>query len=169
MFKVLITGPESSGKSFLSKALANHFNGIMVPEFSRQYLESRSSYDESNLLEIAKGQYELEEKGVGQNPDYLFCDTGQEVIMIWSSYKFQNIHPLINEMHSKSCYDLILLCKPNIAWEPDVLRENPNDRNRLFELYEGLLKPSIKKVRVIDAVEGERVQQAIDFIVSANQ
>ena len=164
MIKVLITGPESSGKSVLATQLAMHFKSPMVDEYSRKYLDDKTGYQESDLLQIALGQFKKEAEAEIQKPRFLFCDTGIEVIKIWSQEKYNRVDPEIMELLMPAQYDLVLLCKPNIPWQPDPLRENPVDRDRLFTLYIDHFKSSRFKVHIIDASIELRVEQAISYV-----
>ena len=61
--KVVVIGPESTGKSSLCQSLAEHYNTLWVPEYARGYLEKNGTeYSYDDLLTIAKGQIELEKK-----------------------------------------------------------------------------------------------------------
>ena len=136
MLKIGITGPESAGKTTLAKALAAHYKTAYVPEFSRLYLEKHGSkYDEADLLEIAKGQYAWELAYARDAKRLLICDTDLLVIKIWSEVRFQECHPWIERQLHLHPYDLFLLCKPDLPWEPDPLRENPDDREDLYQRY----------------------------------
>tara|TARA_R110002050_G_scaffold286088_1_gene436066 strand:- start:3337 stop:3855 length:519 start_codon:yes stop_codon:yes gene_type:complete len=169
MKKILITGPESSGKSFLAKALATHFNGRLVAEYAREYLSKRPTYKQEDLAFIASNQYNREHLAQSATANYVFCDTGIEVIKIWSHEKYQSVSPLIVDLYQKSNYDLVLLCKPNIPWEPDVLRENPTDRDRLFRIYHSELKAKYPEMVIIDAPINHRINQAIQFILDLDK
>ena len=88
--KVVVTGPESTGKSWLTKALARHYNIPFVEEYARMYLkQTGGQYQEKDLLEIAEGQAILEDKVSQQNPRFTLCDTGIEVIRVWSEWKYK--------------------------------------------------------------------------------
>ena len=165
MIKVLLTGPESSGKSFLARELANHFNGELVIEAARDYLDDKPKYLESDLLEIAKLQKRNEKSKISDaKSTFVFCDTGIEVIKIWSQEKFGRVNPIINKLNKLNQYDLVLLCKPNIPWQDDPLRENPTDRLRLFELYKEEINREDSNYRVIDEELEKRLSQAINFV-----
>ena len=59
--KIILTGPESSGKTTLAKQLAERFQTTWVPEFARTYLDNLTRpYREDDLLRIAQGQKDLE-------------------------------------------------------------------------------------------------------------
>ena len=136
MLKIGITGPESAGKTTLAKALAAHYKTAYVPEFSRLYLEKHGpGYDEADLLEIAKGQYSWELAYSRDAKRLLICDTDLLVIKIWSEVRFQECHPWIERQLHLHPYDLFLLCKPDLPWEPDPLRENRDDRDELYQRY----------------------------------
>ena len=136
LLKIVLTGPESSGKTTLAKALAAHYQTVWVPEYARNYLEPLGlDYQEEDLLHIAKGQLDLEEQFANQSKGLLFCDTGLIVLKIWSEYRFGRCHPWILEQLQHRHYDLYLLCSPDIPWHYDPLRQNALDRELLFELY----------------------------------
>ncbi|MFW6043051.1 MAG: AAA family ATPase, partial [Marinilabiliaceae bacterium] len=44
MVSFVLTGPESTGKSDLSVRLSEHFNGLVVKEYARQYVENLSGH-----------------------------------------------------------------------------------------------------------------------------
>ena len=164
MIKVLITGPESSGKSTLTAQLSAYFKAPFVKEFAREYLAKKPKYQESDLLQIAIGQQKKEELAEKKTHELIFCDTGAEVIKIWSQEKYGRVHSEILALTQRSNYDIVLLCKPNILWSPDPLRENPTDRDRLFELYVTHFSSSMIKVFVIDESLKGRLDQSIKFL-----
>ncbi|MFP4090612.1 MAG: AAA family ATPase [Cyclobacteriaceae bacterium] len=134
--KVIITGPESSGKTTLARQLATVFAEPWVPEFARDYINTLDrKYQETDLLEIARGQIKREEEYTKEANQLLICDTGLEVLKIWSEYRFGRCHPWILEQLEKKRPELYLLCAPDIPWEYDPQRENPDDRQELFEIY----------------------------------
>ena len=142
MFKVLITGPEASGKTTLSQFLARRFQVPWVPEFARTYLTALDRpYTEEDLLLILNGQLRLQNQHEGKHP-LLFCDTGPEVIYIWSEVKFGQVDDYIQQQFRDVHYDLRLLCYPDLPWEYDPLREAPDaqDRLRLYDKYVALLE-----------------------------
>lgn len=158
---VLITGPESSGKSYLAQKLATHYNVPVVKEYARQYLATKSGYNQADLTLIAKGQMLNEQKVTNQ---LFFADTGVEVIHIWSQEKYGDILPELQRMLSFKQYRLVLLCRPNIPWEPDPLREYPLQRDYLFTLYQNFLGAHHIPYKVIDAELNHRVDQAVSLV-----
>lgn len=136
MRKIVITGPESTGKSSLSKQLADYYKVEPVPEYARIYLNNKGGlYNQKDLTLIAKGQIELEEKALKTNAKFVFCDTSLEVIKIWSEFKYGTCDSFIINSLSKRQPNLYLLLEPDLPWQQDPLRENPNNRIELFDIY----------------------------------
>ena len=136
MKRILFTGPESTGKSSLARRLASDYDSQWVPEYARTYLEQGGgSYQEADLLEIAKGQLQLEDRIAQHAGNFLFVDTSMLVMKVWSTFKYGRCHPWIIEQLQHRHYDLWVLCGIDIPWEPDPMRENPNDRQALYTLY----------------------------------
>ena len=131
MLKIIVTGPESSGKTTLCKALSKHFNLPFAKEYARGFLDELGrNYKQDDLLEIAKGQLLSE-----HNTQIL--DTDLITIKIWSEYKYGSCNKwILNQIKKqKSENRFYILCNPDIPWEADPQRENPNDREELFEIY----------------------------------
>jgi len=133
--KILFTGPECSGKSTSAAWFADHYNGLLVPEYARTYLSDRDSYDASDVINIAREQIALEERAVQIN-QLVSCDTSVLVLQIWMEVKFDRAiwSAEILKSHLKT-FDVIFLCKPDFPWEGDGLREHEKDRDRLFNIY----------------------------------
>ncbi|MFQ5445609.1 MAG: AAA family ATPase [Saprospiraceae bacterium] len=140
MQKIVITGPESTGKTTLARQLARQFGTCWVPEFARIYIgRLHRPYREDDLLEIAKGQVALEDEMAAETDELLFLDTSLEVIKIWAEFKFGKCHPWILEQLEKRRHDFYMLCAPDLPWAFDPQRENPDDRHLLFRLYQDVL------------------------------
>jgi len=132
MKRIAFTGPESSGKTTIAKRFATHVDGIYVEEFARAYLEERGGeYTASDLVNIAIGQSALWKETSG----ILIADTEMLVLKVWSEVRFGRTDTFIEEALKTQNFDHYFLCYPDIPWEPDPLREHPEERMVLFELY----------------------------------
>jgi NadR type nicotinamide-nucleotide adenylyltransferase len=166
MQKIVITGPESSGKTVLTNWLAKEFNGIQVLEYARDYLDGISRpYTYEDLYQIAVGQIALEEQGAKLASDWLFCDSDLITLKIWSDDKFGRTDPRILKWIDQRKYDLYLLCKPDLPWEADPQRENPLDRDRLFSVYQQELDYYHKKYEIVQGDGDERKQLAKAYLL----
>jgi NadR type nicotinamide-nucleotide adenylyltransferase len=163
--KIAITGPESTGKSILAEQLARQYQTAWVPEFAREYLESiERPYEEKDILVIARGQLRGEEMKMEQARNYLFCDTELLVTKIWSEVKYQRCHPWILNNLKTNRYQLYLLCYIDLPWQYDPLREHPDQRQFLFDLYFDELKKRGFPFEVVRGTGTTRLKNAIDII-----
>ncbi|GAB3664704.1 hypothetical protein GCM10028791_40410 [Echinicola sediminis] len=141
--KVVVIGPESTGKSTLTAALAKHFEAPWVKEYAREYIDRLNrEYDYGDLLAIAKGQLDLEDKQAQKADGLLFCDTDLHVLQVWSEHKYRKTASWIIEQLSTRKYDLYLLTDIDIPWEADPQREYPDPAMRKFfyDWYERLMQ-----------------------------
>ena len=163
-FTVLITGPESSGKSTLARGLAAAFSGVYVAEFAREYLGSRGGiYEQADLDAILEGQLAAQRTGVRSGEGLIVCDTGPEVLYVWSMEKYGYVSPCIEQALITTSYDATILCYPDLDWEPDPLREHAadEDRLRLFATYERL---TLSRPNRLIIKGNERLMSATEFL-----
>ena len=170
--KIAVIGPESAGKSMLCETLSAHYQTIWCPEYAREYLTVRgSNYEYVDLLHIAKGQIALEEEYIIRLSDQsssslLFIDTDMHVMKVWCEYLFQQCHKFILDQIATRTYDAYLLCKPDIPWVQDDLREYPDEATRqtLYHYYKDLMiHQNIPWIEIEGDYE-ERTQRAIEFV-----
>ena len=162
MLRIATTGPESSGKTTLCTALSDYFNVPFIPEYARTFLKGKNiTYKQSDLDLIALGQMN---SLLTSSFNPLISDTDFCVLEVWSKYKYQNVSKLIQEFTAKGFFDLHILCTPDIPWEEDKLRENPNSRKNLFELYKSSLLKHNKNFIVVSGEHLKRVKKSIQII-----
>lgn len=168
MKKIVIIGPESTGKSTLCSQLASFFNTEWCPEYARKYLlQQGKEYKYDDLLTIAHGQVALEEKFINNaKAQLLFIDTDQYVMKVWCEYVYQNCHPYILDTIAKREYDLYLLCDIDLPWTPDELREYPDEhpRQELFHMYKDLLVQQHTPWALISGNYEQRLERAISAV-----
>lgn len=165
--KIVVIGPESTGKSTLSKALAEELATAWVPEYARGYLEELDhDYIEEDLIVIAKGQLKLEDELYEQALGFLICDTDLYVIKVWSEAKYGRCDDWILEEIAKRKYDLYLLTDIDMPWEDDPLREHPNPEERLyfFNIYKDIVASSGVPFEIVSGNPQERLKSSLDAI-----
>jgi len=113
---------------------------------------------------MAKGQWAAEQKMAAEAQKFLFCDTDFTVIKIWCEVVFGTCPEWIDRMFRQHRYDLYLLCYPDLEWQPDTLRENPDNRLELFMLYQEALDEIGAKYVVVDGLGSNRMEKAISFV-----
>jgi NadR type nicotinamide-nucleotide adenylyltransferase len=166
MKKIAITGPESTAKSSLAEYLANYYQVPFVPEFAREFMQSKPSgylcsFDDISF--IAKEQMRIEDELSAKN-ELIFCDTDILVCKVWQEYVFGYCDPFIQNAFLNRTYHLHLLCSVDIPWEFDPLRSNPDDREELFNLYKKELETASKAFEVINGLNDERFNNAIEAV-----
>jgi NadR type nicotinamide-nucleotide adenylyltransferase len=163
--KIVVIGPESTGKSTLCEQLAAHFKTLWVPEFARQYLLALGRpYNYDDLLVIAKGQLEQEDRLVASlKTPVIFVDTDMYVMKVWCEFVFGKCHPFILDQIVIRKYDAYLLCKTDLPWVADELREYPDleSRERLYYMYKDLMVNQSTPWFEISGGYEERLENAI--------
>lgn len=167
MHKIVIIGPESTGKSTLSRQLAGHYREPWVREYAREYIDCLDRpYHYDDLLAIAQGQVKLEDELAKKAARKLFCDTDLRVVKVWSEHKFGQTHDWIKKQIENREYALYLLTAIDIPWKDDPQREHadPAMRAHFMQIYENEVRTSGLPWKTIRGGEDTRLQAAIDFI-----
>lgn len=147
IFKIGIIGPESTGKSTLANYLAHRYNGVLVPEYAREYMEQLAptyEYTYQDVINIARFQVDhlqalhtAAPKNISKESsnDIVIFDTELIITKVWFLHKFGHCPEFLEEALHAYPMDVYLLCYPDMEWEPDPVRENPNIREYLFDWY----------------------------------
>ena len=168
--KVVLFGPESTGKTTLSKHLARHYNSIWVPEYAREYLQDkwnneRKTCESKDLLPIAIGQMKLENNLAQKTDTVLICDTDLLETKVYSeTYYDGTCDPILETYALKNHYDLYFLTYIDTPWEADDLRDKPDERERMFNAFEDALKTYNKPYVLLKGDKEERLKIAVKHI-----
>jgi NadR type nicotinamide-nucleotide adenylyltransferase len=173
MKRIVIIGPESTGKSTLCTQLAEHFDTNWCPEFAREYLQDKgNNYSYEDLLTIATGQLKLEDQLASHAKNGLyFIDTDMYVMKVWCEVAFNNCHTWILKQIAERKYDFYFLCDVDLPWVQDGLREYPDlpFRKKLFNMYKDLLINSGRDWTTISGNYETRLQTAVHVIKTVFQ
>ena len=169
--KIVVLGPESTGKSSLCAGLAAHYNTIWVKEFAREYLlQHGTDYTFDDLLTIANGQLKIEDEGnavaIHQQKNKIIIDTDMYVMKVWSEFVFNRCNNWILNRIVERKYDLYLLANIDLPWVKDELREFPDlaTREQLFHHYKEILESQNVPWGMVSGVGEDRLQNAISII-----
>ena len=170
VLKVVLFGPESTGKTTLSEQLARHYHTVWVPEYARDYLQDkwnneRKTCEPHDLLPIAEGQMRLENKLAKKATDILICDTDLLETKVYSeAYYVGDCDPVLEKYALENSYDLYLLTYIDIPWEADDLRDKPNEREEMFNYFKDTLEKYGKNFITLKGSKKQRLAKAINHI-----
>ncbi|MES2446224.1 MAG: ATP-binding protein [Bacteroidota bacterium] len=163
--KIAIVGPESTGKSTMSIALAKHYNVPWVPEYARYYCEALTLdctlQDEINMFH---GQVALEESILATaETDFIICDTTFATVKIWSDEFFGETPQIVLDGLKNRPYDFYILLAIDLPWQDDPLRDFPHKREHFMQVWHDELKALHANYVVVGGIE-TRLQNAIKAI-----
>ncbi len=162
---MVITGPESCGKTQLAKIISEKLAIPIVNEVAREYLsERRGDYLPSDLLAIAELQ--TYQESVTHQEKGFVADTDQQVLAVWWQEKYGPLPRYLTELYRSQSARFYLLCCPDLPWQPDVLRENEHDRQRLFGIYLNDLEKRKLPYQIIKGLGEARTQSALQAIAN---
>ena len=162
MRRFVLTGPECCGKTTLSESLAEHFQGKYLAEPARTILFGVQAYTPKDLLAILRAYIKRDD--VNFSGTELFLDTDLQNLFLWWQEKYGPVPRKLSHAYKAQNERCFLLCKPDLPWVYDPLRENPNDRERLYELYCRDLVDRKLPFTVIEGDGVERLEMAIEFV-----
>ena len=171
--KVVLFGPESTGKTTLSKQLALHYQTLWIPEYARAYLQTK--WDEKSeictyedLMPIAEGQMQSENQAVTEliqnQGQLLICDTDLLETAVYSQLYFDKIPAALNQAVAHNTYDLYLLTDIDVPWHKDDLRDRPDHRVAYYQKFKEALELNKKNYIPIAGSKTERLTKAISAI-----
>jgi nicotinamide riboside kinase len=165
IIKIAMFGPESTGKTTLSKQLADHFDTVWAPEYAREYLQQKwdriqQICEPEDLMPIAVGQVRVENEALLTANNYLFCDTNLLVTKVFSEMYYNFCDPGLDKAARKHKYDLFFLTDIDVAWTKDDLRDTSENREATFEVFKNALIENDKPFITLSGDENARFEKA---------
>ena len=164
--KYAFLGPESTGKTTTAIEIVRRRNGILVPEVARDYLEEKGlNYSYEDILDIAKQQFTKEIEISDAHPDeIIICDTELITMEIWLEFYGYEVPNWIPTFIHQASYESYFLFNTDIAWVPDGLRNNQNDREVLLNLFKRKLNYYNKNWILVSGQDDERIENVLKYI-----
>ncbi len=168
--KVVLFGPESTGKTTLAIQLARYYNSVWVPEYAREYLQDkwnneRKTCEAEDLLPIARGQIELENRLAQKTDSVLICDTDLLETKVYSEeYYSGSCDPILEKYAIENTYDLYFLTYIDSPWEKDDLRDRPNEREEMFMAFKAALEKYNRPFVLLKGSKKDRLEKAVAHI-----
>jgi NadR type nicotinamide-nucleotide adenylyltransferase len=170
LVKVVVFGPESTGKTTLSRQLAAYYHTVWVPEYAREYLQNKwdrahKTCEPEDMLPIAEGQIFLENQWAKKASNILICDTDLLETKVYSeAYYLGTCDPVIEKYALENTYDLYLLTYIDIPWEKDDLRDKPDERESMFSYFKNTLIKYDRKFVILKGNKEQRLKTAIEHL-----
>ena len=168
--KVVLFGPESTGKTTLSKQLARHYNSVWTPEYAREYLQNkwnneRKTCEPKDLLPIAIGQMALENALAKKTDSVLICDTDLLETKVYSeAYYLGTCDPILEKYALQNTYDIYFLTYIDTPWEADDLRDKPEERLNMFQAFQETLIKYNRPYVLLKGDKKTRLKTAVKHI-----
>ena len=167
---ICVYGPESTGKSTLTRQLAQHYHMPYVEEFAKKVIDEKNGDIRYEDMEtIVKGHHEAITEAMQQDTPLLFVDTDAIISKLWSNELFGKEFPVIEEYIAKQRFDYYLLLDIDLPWVNDIHRYRPNDREIFFRKCEEQLVMRGKRYAVIHGKGKQRLKNAIAVVDSLFQ
>ncbi|MDP3846091.1 MAG: AAA family ATPase [Pseudomonas sp.] len=167
--KVLVlTGPESSGKSWLAAEIQAEFGGLIVGEYVRHFIQQEqrdTCY--ADIPAIARGQLDWEDAARTSRPSLLILDTHLLSNMLWSQALFADCPPWLEEQLLARPYHLHLLLSPaDVPWVDDGQRCQPQlaERQQFYRNCHDWLELHQQNYLELHGDWPQRRQQALEAI-----
>lgn len=167
--KIAILGAESSGKSNLAEALAQHYQTVWVPEYLREFVDHHQRVPHSEeQLHIAQTQRAREQQAMVVAKNFLFCDTTPLMTALYSRHYFTELDPELVRLEHQHDYSFTIVTAPDFPWTPDGLqRESPAVRDRVHRELLDLLEMREIPFILVEGSLASRVEQvsfSLDFL-----
>lgn len=168
--KIVLFGPESTGKTTLSMQLARYYNSVWVPEYARAYLQDkwnneRKTCEPEDLLPIAEGQIRLENMLAKKTDSVLICDTDLLETKVYSEeYYSGSCDPILERYALENTYDLYFLTYIDSPWVEDDLRDRPGNREEMFNAFKTALLKYERPFVILKGSKEERMRDAVKHV-----
>lgn len=165
MMRIVLTGSESTGKTTLALALAEHYAADLVPEFVREFAARKGApiaFDDHGA--IARGQMALEDAPMARAGAMIIQDTDLLSTVVYCTHYFDRCPSWIEEAAAARRPSLYLLCDIDIPWVADGMRDREYAREEIQALFRTALLASAVPVAVIRGTGDERFRRAVAAI-----
>ena len=163
--RVCIFGPESTGKSTLTKNLARHFQTRFVPEYARTFMEAKNNQLEQQDLAIFAAGMAASENALAHTANrVLFSDTDALTTCIWSEWLYKEVPEELLALAQRQRHDLYLLLDVDVPWIEDPQRYYPEERETFLASCKQYLERWQRPYQVISGSFEERLEKSIMLV-----
>jgi nicotinamide riboside kinase len=160
--RIVLTGPECTGKSTLAARIAAETGSVLVLESARGYAEDvKRPLTVDDVEPIARRAIATEDAIVATKPTGLVFDTDLLSTVVYGRHYYGFRSEFIEREARARRADLYLLCRPDIPWEPDGIRDSPGNREEMLELFRTVLAEFGARVTEIGGLGDARFASAL--------
>lgn len=155
--RIVVTGSESTGKTTLARRLAAWLGTVWVPEFSRRYAETKPApLDASDVLPIAQGTLLVEDAIAPEaNGGVIVLDTDLASTLVYARHYYDLVPEEVEARWRERTVALYLLCHPDVPWIADGVRDQPDERERIHDMFAAQVAASGAPVVDVDGTDWE--------------
>lgn len=132
-------GPESTGKSTMTRHFASLYQTAFVSEVAREMITS-NDFSREDIISIGRQQTARVFQQVKKANRMLFCDTDLITTEIYSRHYLKVVPPILYQLEEMVAYDHYFLFDIDVPWVADGLRDLGEKREEMFEVFESELK-----------------------------
>jgi HTH-type transcriptional regulator, transcriptional repressor of NAD biosynthesis genes len=164
--RIVVTGSESTGKTTLASRLAERFDTVATPEFSRDYaVERRVPLDRHDVEPIAVGQIASEDRWAAHaRHGLLVLDTDLFSTVVYAPHYYGMLEPWIERVALERRGALYLLLDIDVPWVADPIRDRGNQRREMHALFRGMLERYALPFVTIGGSWDERLERAVSAV-----
>ncbi|MFN8353720.1 MAG: AAA family ATPase [Spirosomataceae bacterium] len=156
--KICLFGPESTGKSTLSEALATYFRTTYVPEMARLLLQS-NDITVADILAIGHAQTQEVTQQERIANKLLFCDTDVITTQIYAQHYLGLVPEVLIQLERQVHYDHYFLLDIDLPWVADNLRDLGHRRDEMFSIFKAELEKRQLPYTLISGTWDERFEK----------
>lgn len=165
--RICIIGAESTGTTTLSRALAEHYHTVWVPEYGRFYSEGKVTSDEvgktwrtEEFAHIARMQQEMEDELAHSANRVVIADTDAFATSVWHERYMGSRSAAVDALALDAPHDLYILTGDEIPFVQDGLRDGEHIRHWMHGRFVERLEQTGKRYIMVRGTKEERLAQA---------
>ena len=155
-FRVVVLGPESTGKTTLCQKLADKYRTVWVPEYGRDFTLEKYTEDPKYVWKsedfdvIAEKQNQMENKKARESNGLVICDTNSLATYVWHDRYMKSERPQVMKIYHQHYQPVLyLLTTTEVAFVQDGIRDGEHIRNNMFHQFHEVLTDLGEKFKVI--------------------